>query len=435
MMSGKRVSFLLKAAVFTAAAVITTTPITASADARVILGGTAPPLLDTEWTREEWWADLFVLGMNWVPAASTVERVDYPASRGTQDNNIPMIDSILLGASITDLLVREQIASGSGPVTVVGMSQGAMVADTLMARWALDPQAPLASEVRFVVMGDPFRGILRAFAAGTTIPLVDVTVIRPVDTAYDVDVVVGEYDGLADPPDRWWNLLADLNAIMGLQFVHGSGLVELADPTQSILLTRVTNTVGGTTSTYLLPTKILPLTMPLRAMGMSSEFVDQLDAVLRPIVDSAYIRNDVPRPPVGNAIPALPSAASVVPVSPMVSASVSGARPPARRAPRASERGAQVQVFTETAIASRADENPVEASPQPPKRESPNEEPSVSSADLAAQVDPPPASTITSPEPAAGVTSSERKPVQSRGGGAHERRVAQDSVRMRTHAG
>lgn len=416
--SGKTTSIWLKAAVLAAASVIVATPVTADADARVILGGTAPPLLDTEWTREEWWADLFVLGMNWVPAASTVERVDYPASRGTQDNNIPMTDSILLGASITDLLVREQIASGSGPVTVVGMSQGAMVADTLMARWALDPQAPLASEVRFVVMGDPFRGILRAFAAGTTIPLVDVTVIRPVDSAYDVDVVVGEYDGLADPPDRWWNLLADLNAIMGLQFVHGFGRVELADPTQSVLLTRVTNTVGGTTSTYLLPTKILPLTMPLRTLGMSSEFVDQLDAVLRPIVDSAYVRNDVPRPPVGNAIPALPSAALVVPVSPMVSASVSGARPQVRRAPRASERGAQVQVITETAIASRAGENSVEALPQLPKRESP-----------------PLASTIASSEPSAGVTPGERKPVQSRGGGVHERRVAQDSVRMRPHAG
>jgi hypothetical protein len=308
-------SVWLKAAVLAAAAVITITPITANADARIVIGGTAPPLLDTEWTREEWWSDLITLGLNWVPAAATVERVDYPASRGTQDNNIPMVDSILLGASITDLIVRDQLAAGSGPVTVVGMSQGAMVADTLMARWALDPQAPAASEVRFVVMGDPFRGILRAFAAGTTIPLVDVTVIRPVDTPYDVDVVVGEYDGLADPPDRWWNLLADLNAIMGLQFVHGSGLVERADPTQSVLLTRVTNAAGGTTSTYLLPTKILPLTMPLRAMGMSPEFVDQLDAVLRPIVDSAYVRNDTPRPPVGNAVPALPYAASTVAVS------------------------------------------------------------------------------------------------------------------------
>lgn len=308
-------SVWLKAAVLAAAAVITTTPITANADARIVIGGTAPPLLDTEWTREEWWSDLIVLGLNWVPTAATVERVDYPASRGTQDNNIPMVDSILLGASITDLIVRDQLAGGSGLVTVVGMSQGAMVADILMARWALDPLAPAASEVRFVVMGDPFRGILRAFAAGTTIPLVDVTVIRPVDTPYDVDVVVGEYDGLADPPDRWWNLLADLNAIMGLQFVHGSGLVERADPTQSVLLTRVTNAAGGTTSTYLLPTKILPLTMPLRAMGMSPEFVDQLDAVLRPIVDSAYVRNDTPRPPVGNAVPALPYAASTVAVS------------------------------------------------------------------------------------------------------------------------
>ena len=296
MTSGKAVPFWAKAAVTAAAVVIAATPLTANADSRVVIGGTAPPLLDTEWTRAEWWADQLVLGMNWVLGASTVERVDYPASRGTQDNNIPMVDSIFIGSSLTDAIVRDQIAADTGRVTIVGMSQGAMVADLLMARWLVDPSAPSPDDVRFVLMGDPVRGVFRAFSAGTKIPLVDITVFRPVDTAYDVDVIVGEYDGLGDPPDRWWNLLADVNAILGMQYVHGSGREELASLDLTRVLGQVTNSVGGTTTTYLLPTKILPLTMPLRATGMPADFVDQLDAVLRPIVDFAYTRNDGPRP-------------------------------------------------------------------------------------------------------------------------------------------
>jgi hypothetical protein len=294
--SGKPISNWAKAAVTAAAAVIAATPITANADSRIIIGGTAPPLLDTQWTRPQWWADQLVMGMNWVPGAATVERVDYPASRGPGDNNIPMVDSIFIGSSLTDAIVRDQIAAKTGLVNVVGMSQGAMVADLLMARWSVDPAAPSPDDVRFVVMGDPIRGVFRVFAAGTTIPVVGVTVFRPADTAYDVDVIVGEYDGLGDPPDRWWNLLADANAFLGMLYVHGSGIEELASPKLTRVLSQVTGSAGGTTTTYLLPTKILPLTMPLRAAGVPAEFVDRLDAALRPIVDSAYTRNDGTRP-------------------------------------------------------------------------------------------------------------------------------------------
>jgi hypothetical protein len=230
-----------------------------------------------------------------------------------------MTDSIFIGSSLTDAIVRDQLAADIGRVTVVGMSQGAMVADLLMARWSANPSAPSPRDVRFVVMGDPIRGVLRAFPVGTVIPLADVTVFRKADTAYDVDVIVGEYDGLGDPPDRWWNLLADVNAVLGMQYVHGSGLEELASPDLTQVLSRVTNAAGGTTTTYLLHTKVLPLTTPLRALGVPTKFADQLDSVLRPIIDSAYLRNDVSRVDVNTLI----SPATAISI-PRIEAAVAG---------------------------------------------------------------------------------------------------------------
>ena len=36
------------------------------------------------------------------------------------------------------------------------------------------------------------------------------------------------------------------------------------------------------------------MTLPLRYLGMSDGFVDQIDSVLQPIVDAGYSRNDDP---------------------------------------------------------------------------------------------------------------------------------------------
>jgi hypothetical protein len=61
-------------------------------------------------------------------------------------------------------------------------------------------------------------------------------------------------------------------------------------PPQNIRST--VNSKGATTTTYLIPVNHLPLTLPLRYLGFTD--VDQLDAVLQPIVDSGYSRYDNP---------------------------------------------------------------------------------------------------------------------------------------------
>ena len=54
------------------------------------------------------------------------------------------------------------------------------------------------------------------------------------------------------------------------------------------------NSEGAKTTTDLVPANHLPLTLPLRYLGLSSGFVDQIDAVLQPQVDAGYSRYDNP---------------------------------------------------------------------------------------------------------------------------------------------
>ncbi len=65
------------------------------------------------------------------------------------------------------------------------------------------------------------------------------------------------------------------------------------------------NGAGGTTTTYLIPTADLPLLRPLKNLGVQQNVIDGLEKFLRPIIDSAYIRNDAVRntpPSVGTAV-------------------------------------------------------------------------------------------------------------------------------------
>lgn len=128
------------------------------------------------------------------------------------------------------------------------------------------------------------------------------------DSQYDIVVLKQEYDGVADFPDRPWNLLADANALAGIMYLHfreHDGASYTGIPETGGVTT--VSELGGKTTTYLLPTNDLPLTQPLRELGVPSRAVDALDSVLRPVIDAGYARND-PKHAVGTAVPARPRA-------------------------------------------------------------------------------------------------------------------------------
>lgn len=225
-------------------------------------------------------------------ADDVVTRIEYPAAVFGMDSSVA-VAAAGLGQALADTV---------GPVVAAGFSQGAIaVAYAKQALMSLPPEVrPEPDRVSFVTIGDPTgaQGILRTLPF--RVPLLGLTPIVAPETPYDTVIVNGEYDGWADFPDRPWNLVSLANALLGIAYVHGGyemipGGIDLSGvPDRNI--TSTTNSLGGTTTVYLVPTQRLPLVQPLRDIGISERIVTALEARLKAIVDAGYARND-PAPP------------------------------------------------------------------------------------------------------------------------------------------
>lgn len=221
-------------------------------------------------------------------AGDAVIDVDYPAAILGMDRSI----------ATAAAGVARAVDETDGPLVVAGFSQGA-IAVAYEKRLLMDrppAQRPQADRLTFVTVGDPTAagGIMRFLPF--PIPVLGLSPIAVPDTPYDSIVVTGEYDGWADFPDRPWNLISLANALLGVIYVHGryellpDGLDLTAVPEQNI--STVTNSLGGRTTTYVIPTERLPLVQPLRDIGVPESAVATLEVPLRRIVDAGYARND-----------------------------------------------------------------------------------------------------------------------------------------------
>jgi hypothetical protein len=205
--------------------------------------------------------------------------------------------TIATGVSLTEASIKN---AADDPVVVAGLSLGSVTAGALQHDYDTHPVgAPPPNQVTFIVSGDPTRvtpqtmGVATYLPAGTTIPVFGYTVTRPdSNSPYNTIVVVGEYDGWADFPDRPWNLLADANALAGITYVHSNSSLSNPDGVPPQNITVVTNPTGATTTTYLVPTPTLPLLQPLVQLGVPAAIVGILNTALKPAVDTGYSRND-----------------------------------------------------------------------------------------------------------------------------------------------
>lgn len=242
-----------------------------------------------------------------IPGAMPFKRIDplYPIIARSypkiginlHDDADPVVVDYSQNPFITDRALAQgveraeaAVRATDGPVVVIGESMGSMVAAHLAVELAAGEDPPPPSDVRFVLIASPEAGVAQWFREGVRVPLVKYTVHRIPATPYPTAIVTGEYDPWADPPDRPWNLIADANALMGMVYVHGppSWDVDLADiPPENV-------TVDGTVTTYFRPTAQLPLTRPLRDLGVPDRLVDAADGILRPLVDAGYRRHDQP---------------------------------------------------------------------------------------------------------------------------------------------
>lgn len=219
----------------------------------------------------------------------TISRVDYPAAVFGMDRSI----------AVAVLGLDKGVLATAEPVIAAGFSQGALaVAYAKKDLMALpEQQRPAPDRLTFVTIGDPSGagGILRTLRF--RVPFIGLTPVTPPDTPYDTVIVNGEYDGWADFPDRPWNLVSVANALLGIAYVHGGyetipGGLDLSVVPPANVTTTV-NSLGGSTTTYLIPTPNLPLVQPLRDIGVPEKVVTALEKPLKKAVDRGYRRNDV----------------------------------------------------------------------------------------------------------------------------------------------
>ena len=199
--------------------------------------------------------------------------------------------AILDGVEQATAAVRQN----DGKVVIIGESMGSMVAWRVAAELANSSDRPNQADVRVVLIAPPEAGVAQYFKVGTHIPILNYRVRRIAESPYDTTIVIGEYDGWSDPPDRPWNLVSSANALAGIVYVHGPPIAA-ADPTDlrpESVIPRIGEERGSIT-TYLVPTQNLPLTQVFRDVGVPDALVDKVDQVLRPVVDAGYRRHDEP---------------------------------------------------------------------------------------------------------------------------------------------
>ncbi len=191
--------------------------------------------------------------------------------------------SVQVGAENLYVALTDAMQDTDRPITIGGVSEGApTVPEVLRRLMELDESArPLPTDLNAVIYGSPSRLF---YGDLPYLPL-------PI-TPYDILVVRAEYDGIADFPDNWLNLLAVVNAIMGAEQLHVAAAWTDIRNTPTYYVTN-TNELHGTTTIVLIPTAVLPLLSPLLESGFDPAFVSFMDSLLRPIIDSAYNRPDM----------------------------------------------------------------------------------------------------------------------------------------------
>ncbi|MGV0625463.1 PE-PPE domain-containing protein [Mycolicibacter minnesotensis] len=203
-------------------------------------------------------------------------------------------DSLAQGAANLDAAIRPQLEAGEN-VTVFGFSQSAVVSTLVMQ--GLLANAPGGSfdplNLAFVLLGDPaspIGGILNRlhFAEGLDglmqhVPFLNIPLgIGSGPTDFVASIFSTEYDGWSNFPQNPLNLLAVINALMGIPAVHNA---YFSDNLANVI------DLGsiGSNDFYMLPTAHLPILGPLYELGDVGRLVgDALAPILKMAIDWGY---------------------------------------------------------------------------------------------------------------------------------------------------
>ncbi|WP_293054619.1 PE-PPE domain-containing protein [Mycobacterium sp.] len=204
--------------------------------------------------------------------------------------------SVQAGVTILDDALTRQLADGNH-VVVYGQSQGATIETLEMEHLASSAHPPNPDQLNFVLTGDPDLpngGMLERFdfpglPSNLTLPSLGVEFYgaTPADTPYPTVIYTGEYDGFADFPRYPIDLLADVNALLGILYVHVASYFSQSSVDQAFVW-QPSPGYDGDTTYYLIPTKDLPLLDPLRGNPLGNAIADLLQPDLRVLINLGY---------------------------------------------------------------------------------------------------------------------------------------------------
>ena len=201
--------------------------------------------------------------------------------------------SIEVGTADLETAMAATAADPDGRMVVYGYSQGAVVVNKVREsspRSTREPKRrPISTSCWQVTSAYPTAALVHRFP-GLHIPILDWTYdgAEPTDTPFDTAVITRQYDGFADFPLYPLNLVADLNAGLGLFYVHTWPFdVSLAD---NATTTPVVSQHGNTTY-YFFENQDLPLFGPLRTLGVPESVIDVVEPFFQVIVDQGYDRS------------------------------------------------------------------------------------------------------------------------------------------------
>lgn len=222
----------------------------------------------------------------------------------------------------TALMAALPTATTANPVIVFGYSQGGNIVSREKSTLSGLTDAQKAA-LSFVMIGNtnrPNGGLFERLAFLGTVPILDATfgLPAPTNTGIKTTDIAFQYDGVSDFPLYPVNLLADLNAIAGFWYTHGTYLspnanssageipdLEYTPAELNAALTDPKNqTVYGDTTYITIPTKTLPLVRPFLEFGgfthtsfIIQPLVDLVAPVLRVLIDTGYDRSLSPGVP------------------------------------------------------------------------------------------------------------------------------------------
>ncbi|MGH3561403.1 MAG: PE-PPE domain-containing protein [Mycobacterium sp.] len=212
--------------------------------------------------------------------------------------SLPLDASLAQGVTILNNAIGQQISDGHD-VIVSGYSQSSVVASMEMANIVNGSAGihPDPDQLSFVLLGDssnPNGGMLERFdlPEGTNPSIASLGITfngAQAVTEYPTDIYTGEYDGFADFPRYPINFLSDLNALLGLLFVHLAYPALTPDQIANAVEVPTSAGYAGDTTYYMIPTEHLPLLDPLRLIPVVGPlFADLIEPDMRVLVNLGY---------------------------------------------------------------------------------------------------------------------------------------------------